>query len=439
MKFAWERLENYTLDCVMRLMRTHAFVDHTKEINSVYALVPIIVYVYNKGRRSLSQEEINKIIKWFYYSQIRNRYISQLPQKLDKDNSVAAKSETPFDDLLNIIRAERPLEISRDEFVGVDVRNPLFNLMRWYFKSRHAVCPNTGMGIRSEMGKSYELHWDHIFPYEVLKAKGYNRSNRLKYALALEITNRVILVQSATRGVEEQTAHAYLSRVLHQYPNALRLQSIPQDPVLWEIENFEAFLETRRIILAEELNAFLTGITATVETPVETSIEELIVAGESSSLELKSSMCWSYNDARRDSKIDEVVLKSISAFSNGEGGTLLIGVNDEGEILGLEPDYNCLRKGDREGDKDQFELHLRNLLSRSFGTVFTASQIEVVFPLIGEKEICRIDIKKGKVPLYLDVADRNGQKQKKFYVRSGNSSPEIGFTEIGDYIKMRFP
>ena len=78
------------------------YIDHTKEINSVYALVPIIVYAFNKGKENLSQIEINKIKKWFYYSQIRQRYISQMPQKLDKDISIVVKSETPFDDLLNI-------------------------------------------------------------------------------------------------------------------------------------------------------------------------------------------------------------------------------------------------------------------------------------------------------------------------------------------------
>lgn len=439
MKAAWARLENHTLDYVMRLMRAQAFVDHTKEINSVYALVPIIVYVYRKGTGALSQEEISKIIKWFYYAQIRNRYISQMPQKLDKDNAVAAKSKTPFDDLLNMIRAERPLEISKDEFVGVDVRNPLFNLMRWYFKSRHAICPNTGMGIRSEMGKNYELHWDHIFPYEVLKANGYDRNNRLKYALALEITNRVILAQSATRNVEDKTAEAYLSRIQQQYPNALRLQSIPQDQALWTLANFEHFLEARRILLAEQLNSFLNGITVTVETPLETSIEELIAGGENSNLEFKSSMCWSGIEAGRDTKSEEIILKSISAFSNGTGGTLLIGVNDEGVALGLEADYSVLRKRDREGDKDQFELHLRNLVTRNFGAVFAASQIEVTFPQVTGKEICRIDIKKGHSPLYMEVIDKNAQKQKKFYVRSGNSSPEIGLAEISDYIRTRFP
>jgi len=44
----WEKLETNILDYVINIIKTHAFVDHTKEINSVYALVPIIVYVYKR-------------------------------------------------------------------------------------------------------------------------------------------------------------------------------------------------------------------------------------------------------------------------------------------------------------------------------------------------------------------------------------------------------
>ena len=66
--------------------------------------VPIIVYnVFNKDGNKLSQAEIKKVIKWFCYSQIRQRYISQLPQKLDKDGGIVVNQENPFDKLLNII------------------------------------------------------------------------------------------------------------------------------------------------------------------------------------------------------------------------------------------------------------------------------------------------------------------------------------------------
>jgi hypothetical protein len=115
-KEARHKLSTESLDYMVNIMRTHAHISHTKEINSVYALVPIIVYIYNHGK-SLSTSEINKIIKRFYYSQIRYRYISQLPQKLDKDLNTVARSQNPFDELLNAIKLERPLEIIEEEFI----------------------------------------------------------------------------------------------------------------------------------------------------------------------------------------------------------------------------------------------------------------------------------------------------------------------------------
>jgi ATP-binding cassette subfamily E protein 1 len=60
------------------------------------------------------------------------------------------------------------------------------------------------------MGKKYDLEWDHIFPYSVLKTQGYNMNNRLKYALAQEVTNRAILTQVGNRTKSAKLAEGYL-------------------------------------------------------------------------------------------------------------------------------------------------------------------------------------------------------------------------------------
>ena len=138
---AWKLLEGNTLDYVVNIMQSHAYVDHTDEINSVYALIPIIAFCYHKaetGKAHLSELEIRKIVKWFYYSQIRTRYVSQLPQKLDRDLRMVRDSEQPFDELLRVIQDERALEIQPDEFEGRTTSHPLYAMMRWYFKSREA-------------------------------------------------------------------------------------------------------------------------------------------------------------------------------------------------------------------------------------------------------------------------------------------------------------
>ncbi len=167
-KAAWEKLDKQVLDYVVNLLRTNAYVDHSDEINSPFALVPIISFVFKKPRHKLSEEEIKRVIKWFYYSQLRQRYVSQTPQKLDKDLGVIKNRQKPFAELLTLIEQERRLEISEDEFVGRGVRHPLFSLMRWYFKSINAVCLGTGISLRQNMGAKYALEKDHIFPYAAL-------------------------------------------------------------------------------------------------------------------------------------------------------------------------------------------------------------------------------------------------------------------------------
>ena len=84
-KAAWNRLDTQILDYVVNLLRTHAYVDHSDEINSHFALIPLIKYIFNKSSGKLTEDEIKRAVKWFYYSQLRQRYISQTPQRLDKD------------------------------------------------------------------------------------------------------------------------------------------------------------------------------------------------------------------------------------------------------------------------------------------------------------------------------------------------------------------
>ena len=359
-----------------------------------------------------------------------------MPQKLDKDLSTIKDNENPFDALLGIIAEERPLEVKASEFVGHDIRHPLFNMMKWYFKSKGAVCLGTGLNLRRNMGKQYGLERDHIFAFSVLRdSSPFDMSNRFEYALAQEMTNRAILTQTENREKSARFASVYLKQVKERFPNALKLQCIPEDETLWEVENFKEFLEARREILATEINHFLNNISILpTELKAEVDLVDVIQSGEHGFLEFKSTLRWSVREAKVDKKMEEVILKTISAFSNKDGGKLLIGVDKDGQIVGLEEDYSSLP----EPNKDSFELHLRNLVNAAFGKEFAATNLDIKFPVIDEKEICEIDIRQCKSPLYLEVSDKNGNRSKKFYIRSGNSSQELDIQETASYIRSRF-
>ena len=431
---AWDLLSTRVLDYVVNIMRSKALVDHTAEMNSIYALVPIIVYCFDRKGQHLNDLEINKMVKWFYYSQIRFRYIGQLQQRLNVDLRVVEESSSPFDELLGLIAEERRLEILPVEFVGRSISHPLFSLMRWYFKSKGAVCLTTGVSLHKPMGSRYQLENDHIFPYSRLKAIGYGKGNRVKYSLAQEFTNRAILTQIANRNKSDTAAYEYLHSVRERFPKSLALQCIPDNESLWYRENYEEFLDTRRNMLAEELNAFLEGITATDEAEVPISLGDLIAVGESDELEFKSSLRWDYREERVNKKLEDVVVKSVAAFANAEGGMLLIGVSDDGEILGMERDNISLDGG----DNDKFELHLRNILSKHLGVSYVSGNLRVNFPIIGEMQICQIEIEPAREPMIITLPDNNGQPIEHFYLRNGNSSQELPLAEMHSYFKEHF-
>lgn len=163
----------------------------------------------------------------------------------------------------------------------------------------------------------------------------------------------------------------------------------------------------------------------------KTSREEiikLIESGESKFLELKSSLRWDIENNKEDVGLEFIILKSISAFANTGGGTLIIGVDDNGKILGLKKDYESLKN--QKATKDEFELHLRGLIIENFKNIFSISNINLEFVSFGNEEICKIDILKSNKPVYF---------KDRFHVRIGNSTRELNkLEEIVEFYKKRF-
>ena len=93
-------------------------------------------------------------------------------------------------------------------------------------------------------------------------------------------------------------------------------------------------------------------------------IAEVAKRGESDSLEFKSSARWNMRAGKRDDAMETVIAKTVAAFMNSGGGTLLIGVDDDGRLIGLGPDYATLKTP----DADRFELWIRDLWGQRLGT-----------------------------------------------------------------------
>jgi predicted HTH transcriptional regulator len=162
-------------------------------------------------------------------------------------------------------------------------------------------------------------------------------------------------------------------------------------------------------------------------------LEALIAEGEHAQLEFKESLRWDVRKGTVNKKLEDVAIKTVAALANYNGGTLLIGVSDYGEVVGIEPDIACLG-----GNRDKFELHLTNLLSARFSESFKATKIRVSFPQLAGKMICRIDVQRSREAIYVTLPDQSGAMAERLFVRSGNASHEIPPSQIAGFVREHF-
>jgi len=160
----------------------------------------------------------------------------------------------------------------------------------------------------------------------------------------------------------------------------------------------------------------------------ENEIREMILSGENEKLEIKSTLRFDLREGILNKKLEYVIAKTISAFLNSEGGTLVIGVDDDGNILGLEKDIQTLSKQNLDG----FELHLRQIIKKYLGENFE-KYLKITFPKIEDKEVCVAKISKSGKPVFV-----NFEGDERFFVRNGNSSIPKSRQEQSEYEKLHW-
>ena len=121
---------------------------------------------------------------------------------------------------------------------------------------------------------------------------------------------------------------------------------------------------------------------------------------ESLYLEYKSTLRWDIKQQQKSKVIQDAAIKTIAGFANSwYGGTLLIGVADNGSIHGLEDDYNTFSKRGQVGDHDLWGQHLQNLIHHRLGD-YALSLTTWVFHKINGNDLARINVTPSAHPIY---------------------------------------
>jgi type I restriction enzyme, R subunit len=162
---------------------------------------------------------------------------------------------------------------------------------------------------------------------------------------------------------------------------------------------------------------------------------------ESQTLEYKATLRTHAATGDVYKPLETASLKTIAAFLNSQlGGTLLIGVDNDGNVTGLDSDYASLRKPGKD-DRDLFQQHLANICAQSFGPA-AASHVVTQVHAVHEHDLVRVHVRPSGHPVEAEVTvDVKGQmiKKKAFYIRLNNGTVELSDDERQKYVATRWP
>ncbi|HNC06568.1 MAG TPA: DUF3387 domain-containing protein, partial [Solirubrobacterales bacterium] len=157
--------------------------------------------------------------------------------------------------------------------------------------------------------------------------------------------------------------------------------------------------------------------------------DDLIRGDETFEAEFKSTARWNLRDGCKDKRMEDAVVKSIAGFLNADGGTLLIGVADDGTIIGLNHDVPLVKPPNADGFVNWLTTHLINALSHS-----VAMRTKMRIDQFDEEQVCRVDVAASSVPVRARMSDG----EEVFWVRMNNSTRAFPESEADAYIRDRW-
>jgi hypothetical protein len=414
---SWQKTKD-GLRFAINFLHTNASVEDESLLSSPLLVIPIAVLAVER-KFDFSDKESRELLHWLLVANATGHYSGSSETVLDMDLSTIFRRGGAGSELLDLVRQqEGRTRFSAADFARRGPRNPLFQTT--YLAVKHAGARDwrSGLGLSlSHSGKSHYIQVHHIFPKAVTKD--------LDPAEVNEIANLAFISGAQNRYISDKLPEVYLAEIVNRRgPEILTAQGIPTDPELWKLESFPRFLEYRRAQLARIVNEFLDGV-ASEGRRASSDIAGLIAGGEGPDVEFKETARFNVRTGSQDRVLEGVVVKTIAGFLNANGGTLVIGVDDDGTPVGVERDLATLSRPDRDG----YEQFLRNLLNVAIGGDLSP-RVTIEFPTVDGVMLCAVSTPGSARPVWLGQGS-----DKAFYVRSGNTTVPLDGEEAHKYIQ----
>ncbi len=400
-------------------------------------LFSYILYLLGRTEFKLEEHRLRKLIAvWFFMSAITGRYTSSPESAMEFDlrrfNDITSKDE--FEEVL--------LQVCQSTMTGdywdITLPNELATAaavspsMFAYFAALNILDARVLFSKQkvSELmdpaththRSSLERH--HLFPKAYLSSLGITQTREVN-----QIANFTMVEWADNTQISDLPPAEYVPQLSSRF-SAQDLKQMYHWHALpdgWEHLEYQVFLQQRRELMAgiiKEAYEVLLGNRSQTTDEEMLPVSLMVEDGESKTIEFKSTMRKNLHTGENDPRMEMGVLKTIVAFLNSSGGSLVIGVADDGRGIGIEEDHFP--------NEDKFALHLDNIVRSRLGS----HVMLYLHPRFEDYEGVRVmvvDCQPAKNAVYL----KDGTVER-FFVRSAASSVELTGSQMNEYIKQRF-
>jgi hypothetical protein len=395
--------------------------------------------LYLIGRTEYAVDEFKlreALAKWFFMSSLTARFSSSPESKMEFDLARfrEVKNEDEFikvlekicDDVLAndfwTITLPNQLATSSPKSPALFAYNAALNLLdAKVLFSKHKISELADPSVFANRS-DFERH--HLFPKEYLKSIGFSEVRDTN-----QIANYAFVEWGDNAAIGKNAPKIYLPSYRQRFSgqDLQKMYHWHALPDNWEELDYQDFLGKRRDLISKiikEAYALLNKSPVPTAEGKELSVAAIIAEGESYNLEFKSSLRVNLHTNQKDPRMEMSCIKTIAGFLNGKGGTLLIGVKDDGETIGLD--------ADGFQNEDKMLLHLTNLIRDKISPQHMM-YIHPHFIELDGKRVLSVECNSSKSPVY--VKDENLEK---FFIRTGASTSELSVSQTQEFIRQKF-
>lgn len=413
--------------------RNHKMI--TSENNLLYTYV---FYLMGRTEYRVEEHKLRRAIaRWFFMVSLTGRYTNSPESSMEFDLA-RLRAVRSADEFLAVLRQACDESLTPDFWTvnlpsNLATAAPLSPSMFAYFAalvllearalfSEHKVADLLDSAIHAPRS-ALERH--HLFPRSYLKKLGITAVRDVN-----QIANYALAEWTDNDWISDMAPAEYLPRLLKNCANPAEVAQMYHWHALpdgWEHMRYAEFLEKRRELMARVVREAYEKLRTEGEAegkPPTIPIETLVRQGEGKALEFKAAMRINLHTGQPDPRIELSCLRTIAGFLNGHGGTLVIGVADNGDPVGIE--------ADRFSNEDKMLLYLDDLVRGRLGAQFSM-YIHPHFEDYRGHRVLVVECWAARSPVY--VKDGNVER---FYIRAGASTSELTMSQAQDYIKQRF-